>query len=193
MKTIPNAWLNAITRTVNNYEGGYGAFTNTKNDRGGLTRAGITTKFFDNYCLPALGYASSLDVTTAMKNLDSAAINALYYEGIVQAGLLYRLENILPLDLLNNIYDFAVLSGPQNAIKTLQRILGEDEDGIPGPKTIASAQERIRLLSADNFNTLYSFERIKFHVRDVQRNPNQLGFLGGWVNRAANNAFSPMD
>lgn len=44
--------------------------------------------------------------------------------------------NMLPTELAAPVFDFAVNSGPQTAIKHLQGVLGVSQDGIIGPQTL---------------------------------------------------------
>lgn len=179
MVDVPETWKGIITGTVIKYEGGYDKFTNDPVDRGGPTKAGITLKFYKDYAPSALGYVPTNPIQE-MQNLDPAEIDALYYMGIVQASGLYRLESSIWYAGLKNVYDFAVLAGPTTAIKALQRTVGVQADGIIGPNTISAITPGFK--SAE-----YCFERIKHHVEDVKRNPEQLRFLAGWVNRACDN------
>lgn len=78
------------------------------------------------------------------------------------------------------LIDFGVNSGPALAISKLQEILRVKVDGILGPKTLAAIQaEEPRRLA----NQL-SLARIKMIGRIVKRDPSQLRFINGWLDRA---------
>ena len=64
-----------------------------------------------------------------------------------RAKTLYRRDfwgpagcDALPPGVQFNVFDMAVNSGVRNAIKTLQRAVGEIEDGVLGPRTLQAAQ-----------------------------------------------------
>jgi lysozyme family protein len=77
------------------------------------------------------------------------------------------------------VFDFAVLSGPQTAIRALQEVLGVTPDGVIGPRTIAAA------VKADGravSNGLVKW-RAMMLARICRRDPSQLVFLAGWLKR----------
>lgn len=78
------------------------------------------------------------------------------------------------------LIDFGVNSGPGMAIMKLQLALGVEQDGVFGPKTHAA------LIGSDpvQINVALIAERIKMIGRIVSKNPSQLKFLNGWLNRA---------
>ena len=88
-------------------------------------------------------------------------------------------------DLISNprlrdiMVDFGVTSGPHLAILKLQEILKVTQDGILGPKTLLAleAQESRRLINK------IALERVKMAGRIVKKDPSQLKWLGGWINR----------
>lgn len=78
------------------------------------------------------------------------------------------------------LVDYGVNSGPQLAIMELQKILKVDVDGKLGPKTLAAIErEEPRRLA----NKL-ALARIKMIGRIVKRDPSQLEYINGWLNRA---------
>lgn len=78
------------------------------------------------------------------------------------------------------LVDFGVNSGPQLAIMKLQEILRVKVDGVLGPNTLAAIEkEEPRRLT----NKL-SLARIKMIGRIVKRDPSQLEYVNGWLNRA---------
>ena len=78
------------------------------------------------------------------------------------------------------LIDWGVNSGPSIAIKSLQEILKVKPDGVFGPKTLQA------LLGMDDrsLNNLLVAARVRMLGRVVQRSPNQLKWLSGWLNRA---------
>lgn len=89
--------------------------------------------------------------------------------------------NRIPDDRLRaQLIDFGVNSGPAVAIQKLQEILQVEADGILGPQTLAAiAADR-----ADELNNLLVGARVRMIGRIVSKNPSQLKFLSGWLNRA---------
>lgn len=78
------------------------------------------------------------------------------------------------------LVDFGVNSGPHLAIQKLQEILKVEVDGVLGPNTLAAIErEEPRRLT----NKL-ALARIKMFGRIVKRDPSQLQFIDGWINRA---------
>jgi len=65
-----------------------------------------------------------------LRESDAVRVFKLFYADKVQADL-------LPIGLDYAMTDFAVNSGPSRAAKHLQRILGVEQDGDIGPKTLA--------------------------------------------------------
>jgi lysozyme family protein len=79
------------------------------------------------------------------------------------------------------LVDFGVTSGPALAIMKLQEILKVTADGVIGPNTLAAieAQEPRRLTNK------LALARIQMAGRVVKKDPSQLKFLNGWLNRFA--------
>ena len=153
------------------YEGG---FTDNPNDRGGRTNMGITQRFLDTY------------KERARVNVDD--VRHLKKEDVIE---LYRTEwNIYGFGKLDNsnvmkiVYDFSVNSGPQVAIKYMQRILNKKGknlavDGYIGENTnraVNSVDEKwlVReILKA----------RAEHCDRIVDKEPKQREFIKGWFKR----------
>ena len=85
-------------------------------------------------------------------------------------------------DLQEQVIDDGVLSGPQTAVKDLQRaIRGKLKiDGIIGPKTNAA----IARLSPEVVGRRMAVERALRLARIVAKEPEQSVFLVGWLTRA---------
>lgn len=78
------------------------------------------------------------------------------------------------------LIDWGVNSGPTIAIQNLQRLLVVPTDGVFGPGTLAA------LVAADPSLLAAKLvrARILMIARVVQKNPSQVKFLGGWLDRA---------
>lgn len=103
-------------------EGG-GVLVHDPNDRGGLTKYGISQKAYPQLDIPSLTEA------------DARAIYERDYWKPCQCEALP-----MPLDLI--LLDGAVLMGAHAVIGQLQRALGVVDDGVIGPKTLAAAKSR---------------------------------------------------
>jgi lysozyme family protein len=78
------------------------------------------------------------------------------------------------------LIDFGVNSGPAVAIMKLQEILQVEVDGKLGPETLGALSQ----VHPDDINNLLAGSRVRMIGRIVQKNPSQLKFLSGWLNRA---------
>src|SRR3990167_315149 len=91
--------------------------------------------------------------------------------------------NLIPLShsaLQAQLIDFGVNSGPFIAIQKLQTILGVEADGIIGPNTLKAIEEENPFI----LNNKLVKERVLMNCRIVKKDPSQLKYLVGWVNRA---------
>lgn len=80
------------------------------------------------------------------------------------------------------LIDFGVTSGPALAIVKLQTILELKPDGVLGPITLAAANA-MRGSPIWLSNRLVA-ARVQMIGRLVAKNPTQVKFLNGWLNRA---------
>lgn len=89
-------------------------------------------------------------------------------------------DKIVDKQLQAQLVDYGVNSGPHLAIMKLQEILHVDVDGTIGPQTLAALQG----ITAEEVNNLLVAARIKMIGKIVSKNPSQIKFLNGWLNRA---------
>jgi lysozyme family protein len=85
----------------------------------------------------------------------------------------------LPLGVDYLAFDFAVNSGVGRAVKTLQSAVGANPDGAIGPATMAAIKGCPDLLKR------FSAAKEAFYKGIVERKPDQVKFLKGWLNRVA--------
>lgn len=78
-----------------------------------------------------------------------------------------------------DLFDMAVNSGVKRATLTLQRAVGETEDGILGPRTLQAVQSMPPARLAARFNAI----RLRF-MTDL---PTWPAFGKGWARRIADN------
>lgn len=112
---------------VLSHEGGY---VNHPSDPGGATNKGVTLATFRAYVKPG----GTVEDLKAITDEQVATVYYRHYWAAVNA-------QALPAGIDYAVFDFAVNSGPSRAAKYLQAILGVEQDGRVGPKTIAAAEK----------------------------------------------------
>jgi lysozyme family protein len=157
----------AVDRSVRQFEGG---ISNHPDDRGGLTRFGLTLREYLRL-RPGNGEAQFRALTR------DEVIDILTEEWALKPGY-WRIADQW---LMWAVIDFAIHSGPVVATKALQRALGIPADGVFGRQTelAVSSTDPERL-----FRRLMA-NRVRHFAQIIRRNPSQLSFAGGWFERAA--------
>lgn len=153
------------------YEGG---FVDDPIDKGGKTNMGITQGFLDTYKKKA-----GVNVTD-VKELTKKDAMALYKAEWDSRGF-GLLDNT---DVMKLVYDFAVNSGPQIAIVSLQKVLNKKghnlaEDGYIGNKT----NKAVNAVDEKWLKRELQKSRAEHCDRIVDRNPEQVHFINGWFYR----------
>jgi len=127
-----NARFTASLKIVLAHEGGY---ADNPADPGGATNMGITRKTLARW-----------RAVSPWWNLPKSAVRDL---GMDEAGRIYRASfwdrikaDTLPSGLDLALFDYAVNSGPDRAVKSLQRTLGVVADGQVGPLTLRAIAGR---------------------------------------------------
>lgn len=126
------------------HEGGY---VNNPKDPGGATKYGITHRTL-------AAHRGVVSVTPAqVKALSKEEATEIYRRSYwVQSG-----GDLLPVGIDYMAFDYGVNSGPAQAIKSLQRIIGVTADGIVGGQTVAAVKAyKGDLIAA------YAAERLRF-------------------------------
>lgn len=141
-------------------EGGY---VNDSEDAGGETKFGISKAAFPE-----------IDI----KNLT-----------LDQAKDLYRKNYWTPIlgdamrpKMALAVFDFAVNAGVSASVKTLQRVIGVDDDGKVGPGTLAAANKK----DIKDFALTFAVERV-LHYASQTKFPK---YGRGWVTRAVTVAMN---
>lgn len=119
--------FDAALREVLLHEGG---FVNHPKDPGGMTNLGVTKATYEDW----IGHPVDERI---MRKLTPALVAPLYrrkYWDVVRCG-------DLPVGLDLCVFDFAVNAGTKRAARYLQRIVGVNDDGVIGPKTIAAIKD----------------------------------------------------
>lgn len=136
-------------------EGGY---ANDPADPGGETNWGISKRSYP-------------DVDIA--NLEREDAKAIYLRDFWQRGQMDQYDPAIAFQ----VFDMAVNSGIETAIRILQRAAGVAEDGHIGPVTVAA----IKAKSTTDMLMLFVAHRLKFWTK-LSTWPR---FGRGWANRAA--------
>lgn len=106
------------------HEGGY---VNHPSDPGGPTNKGVTQRVYDAYRLNNGQHTQSVRY---IADRELADIYRNQYWHAVRG-------NELPDGVDYAVFDYAVNSGPARAIRDLQRVIGETQDGVIGQRTLA--------------------------------------------------------
>jgi len=146
---------------------GWPEYTEHPLDRGGPTKGGITLQTLEDFLGKPCTRRELMDLER------DTAINILIRRYVRQNGIQLLVREPIAPQLVDN----AVLSGPRLAVKDLQRVLGVPADGIIGPHTVAAYTPTARVT-----NQLAITRALRL-ARHVQKHPDQLVFLGGWLAR----------
>lgn len=158
--------VDALIDEIIDREGGY---VDHPSDRGGPTKYGITKA--------TLAQWRERAVTTAdVRNLDTGEARDIYRAMfVINPGF-----DSLPEPLRSHVVDLGVTSGPYQAVRTLQRALGDVVvDGIFGAETRAAIEDA----NVRHLTRRFWQERVRFYSRIPAIRPTQLAFLDGWLNR----------
>jgi lysozyme family protein len=157
-----------------------GGFSNHPNDRGGVTKYGITLTLYQKIVNPN---ATASDLQAISSNDARQFYKAqFFYKNKIEQ---------LPEGIWDIVFDMCVNHGPKNAFSIMQmcfRRLGQkcSLDGATGPETIAAATTLAGTTQA-SLNALrmaLMAERIGFYAAIIQRKPDQKVFASGWMSRA---------
>lgn len=147
---------NAFDRLISN-EGGY---VNNPDDPGGETKFGISKRSYPH-----------IDI----KNLTREQARGIYLTDFWLRGKMEQYDFALAFQ----VFDIAVNSGIETAIRMMQRAAGVAEDGHVGPITTA----KIKSISVTDMIMCLIAERLDFQ-RKLSTWPK---FGSGWAGRAAQN------
>ena len=149
---------------------GWPIYTDHPDDRGGPTKGGITLSTLCSWRgQRKLGEKS-------LKNLTHDEALSILHSRYVLCNGIDKLSNT---PLKYQVIDDSVLSGPFLAVKDLQKSVQVEEDGIIGPITLNAISKKGHIIVNRQLAVNRSLRLAKF----VQKNPNQLVFLVGWLNR----------
>ncbi len=149
-----------------------GGFSDDPRDPGGATNLGITRETLAHW-----------RKVTPWQDLPVSAVKAL---GRPEASDIYRalywtpcVADALPPGLDLALFDFAVNSGPDRAIRMLQQEIGVMSDGLLGPKTLEAIKQRIAISGVAGLIIALCNGRLGF----LQRLAITATFGAGWSRR----------
>ena len=154
----------ALVHTLQ-FEGGW---SNNPNDPGGATMKGITQHTYNQY----LGRPASQD---ELRNISDADVAAIYRKRYWDECLGDALADGLDFAL----FDAAVNTGPREASRLLQRIVGVPADGVLGPKSVAAVNEYIAAQGLPKLIDAYTEARQAYY----RLLPTYVHFGEGWRKR----------
>ena len=166
-----NSNFNQCLALVLKNEGGY---VNNPKDPGGRTNLGVTQKVWEMY----VGHPVTEDDMRTLGPADVAPLYKSEYWNKIRG-------DDLPEGVDYAVFDMAVNSGINRAIKILQKAVGVTVDGAIGPNTLAAVKE----INARDLATMICEERLAF----LQSLSIYDTFGKGWSRRVSeveNTAFS---
>lgn len=164
----PDAFA-ACLAIVLEQEGGY---ADNPVDPGGATKFGITRATLAAWRNVAPASALPKSEVAGLGRDEAAAIYRARYWDRCNAGA-------LPPGLDLALFDFAVNSGPDRAVRTLQHLIGTEPDGIVGPRTLDAVKARIALTGIAGLIVALCDGRLTF----LQRLAISATFGAGWARR----------
>lgn len=173
--------FNLFFPTLMKHEGGT---VDNPNDRGGLTRMGVTLATWRHF-----GYDKGGNGTIDSKDLLLLNMSDAKYIAKTQYWDKIKGDDIVDQSVAEFLFDWAYNSGHKTAIKKLQFILGPavDNDGIMGKQTLevlnqSNPKKVFEKLKESRRNFFYTLVRVR---------PQNKVFLNGWINRL--NSFKYKD
>lgn len=163
--------VNKLAHWILKWEGG---FVNDPDDSGGATNKGVTIKTWKQ-----VGYDKDGDGDIDVKDL-----KLLTVDDVIKVVLKphywdrWKADEIVSQSVANICVDWVWASG-KPGITRVQKLLGVKQDGVVGPKTLAALNSRSPL---PLFGAIKQ-ERIKFIDEICIKNPKNLKFKKGWLNR----------
>jgi lysozyme family protein len=161
----------ACLSEVLRHEGGY---VDNPADPGGATNLGITRKTLARWRKVSPWWKLSKDAVKALSRDEAARIYRASYWNRSKAGS-------LPAGVDLVLFDFAVNSGPDRAIRTLQAEVGTMADGQIGPLTLDAIRARVAKAGAAALIDEYCARRTNF----LARLAGFATFGKGWSTRVA--------
>jgi lysozyme family protein len=164
--------FNSILGNTLQHEGGYTV------DVGGPTNQGITQKSYDSY-ITKRGFNGK-----SVKELKPEEVGKFYYDEFYTTPKL----NIIPYQSVKGIlFDYAVNSGSQRAVKDLQKEVGVTVDGSLGPKTLIAVDKYVKQYGETFLAHQILNRRANYMIKLSEKYPEKYAkYINGWMNRINN-------
>ena len=159
-------------------EGGY---VWDKDDSGGETNLGVTKAAWSGYLNRPIQNGEMKALTV---DIVKPFYKKMYWDKIH--------GDELPVGVDYAVFDFAVNAGSGQSAKFLQRAVGATADGAIGPATL----KLVFNIDAETVLEKFNEQKESFYKSIVERKPEQVKFLKGWLARiehvdsAAQNMFA---
>lgn len=150
-----------------------GGWSNDKADKGGPTMKGVTLAVYTAYCNKhGKGNPTQQQLKNISKKEWEDILKSMYWDR-------WKADQINNQSVANLLVDWLWTSGVYG-IKYPQQVLGVEDDGKVGPKTLAAVNNYPN--QEELFNRLWS--RRKQHFTAIANSrPDNAKFLKGWLNR----------
>ena len=168
----------AYSSYIQPFEGGY---VNHPADRGGETYAGIARNIYPNLTLWGIIDEKKKQFPNGIipRNTKFPELSDYVEDFFLGVWNKNNIGSIKHQMLANLLFDFIVHSGSKNAVKPLQRLVGVNDDGVIGQKTL----QAINNADGDKLYLDLLEYRKQFLNNIVARDTSQSVFLKGWMNR----------
>ena len=161
---------------IQRWEGG---FVDDPDDLGGATNMGVTIATYKVYRKrKGLSEPTVDDLKHLSNNEWIDILKSLYWDK-------WKADQIKSQSVANILVDWVWASG-RSGITRVQQLLQIKVDGIVGPQTVAS----INLANQRQLFETIKADRIRFIEEICKRDPSQVVFRKGWLNRINDFKFS---
>lgn len=175
---MENRFLTLISIVLKNENGATAAgYVNDPYDLGGETICGITRRDHPTLSvwgsldrLPVFQKKSYKPIPREMTEINQV-YRASYYDKV-------KADQINDPELALQVFDCAVNCGVARASKMLQSVVGCQQDGIIGPKTLGKC-------NGGHYLASYKAARCSYY-RQIATKGNNRRYLNGWLNRVNN-------
>jgi lysozyme family protein len=161
------------------WEGGY---VNHPLDKGGPTKYGVILSIWQEY-----GHDKDGDGDIDAEDIKRLSEADAHYIAKKIFWDYFLADAIVNQSLAEFIVDWGYHSGRRTIARIVQRLLKVEVDGVVGLKTLAA----INGADAEKFFNVLMAERKVFLNNIIKREPNQVVFYDGWMNRVNSFRYAP--
>lgn len=148
-----------------------GVLSDNPNDKGGLTKYGVTQAAW-------IAYIARFPKDT----LIGKSVASISVDDAIEFYHSEHWNDKLPRELQGPFFDFSVNSGKGTASKKLQALIGVEADGDIGPATLAKL-EPMQAPALRRLRNDYVTSRLIYDMDVAQHNPKDVTFIEGWARR----------